>query len=148
MSVRLFLPVTAFCSRKIWSILMKHHTNNHFFNLRGHFSHFLKIRHIWHHNGFFFRFLLRHFHVFKFWTVFTKLIYYDLQLMALHGSANQRFKFNMAVQNGENDRKNQHLRKTKKKTLLCAAFEALKTNMAIYFASVASLLSWKKKKKR
>ena len=49
----------------------------------------------------------------------------------------------MADQNNENDRYNQNLRKTKKKTSFRIDFESLMTNMANVFASPTSKITEK-----
>ena len=94
------VSVTASHFHKSWPMLMKIWPHNPNKNLRWHFSQILKILIQWRHNGFFICFSMRHSHVFNFCVIFFKLISYVLQLIALYGIANQRFRFISSIQNG------------------------------------------------
>ena len=63
---------------------------------------FLKFLKFWFDDvisAFFVRFWVRHSNVFDFCAIFFKLIHFVLQLIALYGIANQRFRFKSSIQN-------------------------------------------------
>ena len=100
MCVCVCLSVTASQFHNSWPILIKLWSNNLKKNLRWHFSQIFEILIRWRHNSFFTCFTMRHSHVFNFCAIFFKLISFVFHLIALHGIANQHFRFISSIQNG------------------------------------------------